>query len=162
MYLIDGHNLIGQGIIPGINLAQEDDEARLVLWLRARQSNLRKKMVVVFDGGIPGGTSQSLSGAGVTVLFAAQYRSDADHMILSRVRKAPRAEAIIVVTNDAGLRAQVARLGARLMRGDAFLQRLQRPARGSNSVSPKERPNLSKQEVEEFLQLFGADDEVGD
>lgn len=162
MYLIDGHNLIGQGIIPGINLTQEDDEARLVMWLRARQPNLRQKMVVIFDGGIPGGTSQSLSGGGVTVIFAAQYRSDADGVILNRVRKSQRVEEIIVVTNDAALRSQVTRHGARLMRGSEFIQRVQRPARGANSVSPKERPNLSKQEVDEFLQMFGANDEAGD
>ncbi len=156
MYLIDGHNLIGQGLIPGIDLQQEDDEARLVRWLRARQPNLRSKMTVIFDGGIPGGMSLALSGGGVTVIFAAQRRSNADRVILNRVRKAARPQEIIVVTNDADLRAQVQRAGARLMRGDAFIRRLQRPLRQVGPASPKEKPNLSKQEVDEFLQMFGA------
>jgi len=161
MYLIDGHNLIGQGLIPGISLEQEDDEARLVMWLRARQPNLRQKMTVIFDGGIPGGASLALSGGGVTAIFAARRRSNADKVILARVRDAMPVSNLIVVTNDGVLRQAVRSLGAQVMRADEFVQRLQRPSRRrgpSGSASPKIEPKLSKQEVDEFMRLFGAED----
>jgi predicted RNA-binding protein with PIN domain len=164
MYLIDGHNLIGQRLIPGIHLEQEDDEARLVMWLRARQPNLRRKMVVIFDGGIPGGTSLALSGSGVTAIFAAHRRSNADKIILARVREAMPAANLTVVTNDGVLRQAVGSLGAQVMRGDEFIRRLQQPARGRavGSASPKVEPKLSKREVDEWMQMFGAGDDERD
>ncbi len=164
IYLIDGHNLIGQNQIPGINIHQEDDEARLVAWLRARQPHLGARMVVVFDGGIPGGRSLNLSGGGVDAVFAAQRRTDADTVILQRIRRAARPRDLVVVTNDTTLRDKAQRLGARGMRVDAFLARLQRPARGprasqeqpSEDEDPrKENPQLSPEELEAFLRLFG-------
>ncbi len=158
MYIIDGHNLIGRGLIPGVNLAQEDDEARLVMWLRARQPRLRQKIVVVFDGGVPGGTSLALSGAGVTAIFAAQRRSNADKIILGRVREAMPAANVIVVSNDSVLRQAVISLGAQALRGEEFVRRLQQPQRPRRSAlgnRPSLEPKLSPQEVEEWLQLFG-------
>jgi len=160
MYLIDGHNLIGSGLIPGIHLAQEDDEARLIAWLRARQPRIRQKIVVVFDGGIPGGLSRSLSGSGVTAIFAAQRRSNADKVILARVREAGPAANVTVVSNDSVLRQAVRSLGAQTMRPAAFVQRLQQPSRrhAAASASPELEPKLSKQEVDEFLRLFGVEE----
>ena len=158
-FLVDGHNLIGSGLIPGVNLAQEDDEARLVAWLRARQPNLRRKIVVFFDGGIPGGRSLALSGGGVTAIFAAQRRSNADRLILARVRQAQPASHLTVVTNDAVLRQAVSSLGAQVMRPAEFVQRIQRPPRRvTTSSSTKLEPKLSAQEVEEFLRLFGVEE----
>ena len=160
-YLVDGHNLIGQELIPGIDLDQEDDEERLVRWLRARQPNLRAKITVVFDGGIPGGTSLALSGGGVTAVFAAQRRSKADDVILGRVQKASHPAQIVVVTNDWELRKAVGRAGARLMRADEFLRKIQRPRQMdvAGDESFKEKPRLSGRELEEWMQIFGADDE---
>ena len=160
MFLIDGHNLIGSGLIPGIHLAQEDDEARLIAWLRARQPKLRQKIVVIFDGGIPGGLSRALSGSGVTAIFAAQRRSNADKVILARVREARPVSRLVVVTNDSVLREAVRGLGAQTMSAGAFIQHIQQPSRRytATSASPKLEPKLSKQEVDEFLRLFGAEE----
>jgi predicted RNA-binding protein with PIN domain len=159
MFLVDGHNLIGFGLISGINLHQEDDEARLVAWLRSRQSNLRQKIVVFFDGGVPGGTSLALSGGGVTVIFAAKYRTDADTLILSWLHQHRTTAQIIVVTNDVELRQSVRSLGAQVERPAAFVQRLQQsPRRTIDSSSTKLEPKLSRSEVEEWLQLFGGDE----
>lgn len=165
MYLIDGHNLIGQGLIPEIAIDQEDDEARLVLWLRAHQPNLGAKMTVVFDGGIPGGTSLALSGGGVTAVFAAHRRTDADSVILQRVRHASHPKQLVVVSNDAKLREEARRLGANVMRGDDFLKRLQRPPKrfrrraSSSAATFKENPKLSKQELQDYLRMFGLEDD---
>jgi predicted RNA-binding protein with PIN domain len=168
LYIIDGHNLIGQNLIPGIRIDDEDDEWRLVKWLQARQSNLRAQIVVVFDGGVPGGKDRALSGGGVTAMFAARYHTDADNVILNRVRKAADPKQLTIVTQDGELRAKVARLGANVMRPEAFLERLSRPPRrGRGRTAPisdddgeapfKEDPRLAEDEVNEFLRLFGED-----
>ncbi len=47
-----------------INLADEDDEAKLVARLRAWKSRYAA-ITVIFDRGIPGGRDRNLSGGGV-------------------------------------------------------------------------------------------------
>jgi len=153
MYLIDGHNLIGTGLIPGVHLDQEDDEQRLVVYLRARQDRLRQPLLVVFDGGVPGGFAQELSGGGVSVVFAASYRGDADAIILARAQKAPRDT--VVVTNDDHLRRACRAVGAQVIDAAAFVRVLKRPLRLPTSpAEAKENPKLSAAEIEEWLQLF--------
>jgi hypothetical protein len=50
------------------------------------------------------------------------------------------------------------------MRGDEFIRRMQQPARGRavGSASPKVEPKLSKREVDEWMQMFGAGDDERD
>ncbi|HFC11885.1 MAG TPA: hypothetical protein ENJ56_03500, partial [Anaerolineae bacterium] len=52
-YLIDGHNLIGK--IADIQLSDPDDEAKLLLrlinWAAVGKN---RRVIVVFDGGVPG------------------------------------------------------------------------------------------------------------
>ncbi len=160
-YLVDGHNLIGAKLIPGIYIDQEDDEARLVAWLRARQPNLRASITVVFDGGVPGGTSLALSGGGVTAVFAARYRTQADDVIVRRVQNASNPSQITVVTGDRDLRRAVSRLGARVMQPADFVQRMNRPRRppAGRRSSAKIEPKLPKSEVEAWLALFGVTDD---
>jgi predicted RNA-binding protein with PIN domain len=155
MYLIDGHNLIGAGLIPGIHLAQEDDERRLMDYLRLRRDRLNQAVVVVFDGGVPGGVAHELSGGGVSAVFAAQYRGDADAIILGRVRQNPKT--CIVVTNDHELRDRCQAEGARVLTAAEFVALLNRPPRQRTTAGPsaKEDPRLSDAEIETWLRLFG-------
>ncbi|MCX7853070.1 MAG: NYN domain-containing protein [Caldilineales bacterium] len=155
MYLIDGHNLIGAGLIPGIHLAQEDDEQRLVDYLRARRDRLSQSVIVVFDGGLPGGQARELSGGGVQAVFAAQYRGDADAVILGRVRQNPKT--CIVVTNDSDLRNRCRAMGAQVLTATEFVGLLNRPPRRRTTGrrTTKEDPRLSEAEIEAWLQLFG-------
>ena len=158
MYLIDGHNLIGAGLIPDISLDQENAEERLVAFVRARQPNLKHTVTIVFDGGIPGGFAAALSGGGVSVTFAPQGRGDADALILGRVRAHKTPSAIVVVTNDGDLRRQAEGLGAQVWGAAAFLERLARPRRrpaSTRSPRPQPEPKRPKQEVEEWLREFG-------
>ena len=163
MYLVDGHNLIGSGAIPSIRLDQEDDEERLVSWLRVRQPRLGKPIVVVFDSGVPGGLSRGLSGGGVTVIFAARRRARADAIILRRVREERPAGHVIVVTNDAVLREAVRGLGARVISANEFVHLAQtRPVRGRKkkaSSQLKLEPKPSQKEIDEWLALFGQREE---
>ena len=160
IYLIDGHNLIGTGLIPGIHLEQEDDEAQLVAWLRARKSYIPGKVVVVFDGGIPGGTSLQLSGGGVTAVFAAQKRTDADTVIRNRARSSKTPKSVIVVTNDAGLRQKLTSTDVALMTARAFVSLIeenQDKQALARAKSQKEKPHLSGRELDEWMDLFGGE-----
>jgi predicted RNA-binding protein with PIN domain len=157
MYLIDGHNLIGSGRVPGINLQQEDDEWRLTQWLRARQPRLRQAIVVVFDSGIPGGWSRALSGGGVTVIFASQQRNRADHVIYERVQRELVRTETTVVTNDTVLREAVASLGAKTTKVDEFMALVEKRAKRKPKARAQRQqaePKLPKAEVEEWLALF--------
>ncbi len=162
MILIDGHNLIGSGRVPGVSLEQEDDEWRLMQYLRARQSRLRQPVVVVFDGGVPAGAAPELSGGGVQAVFAAAQGSDADRVILARVRQRPAGQKLVVVTNDGALAAAVQALGGQTESAVDFGNRLQAPARGrgpgrrrpGRRARPQAEPKLPKAEVEAWLAEF--------
>jgi predicted RNA-binding protein with PIN domain len=157
MYLIDGHNLIGSGLIPGLDLSQADDEQRLAAFLRGQQPLLRQPITVVFDGGLPGGQALELSGSGVTVIFAAQDRTDADSLIRARVRKHKMPSEVIVVSNDGQLCREVQALGAGVLSAAAFLQRLANPRRrpAPRQARPQTEPKLPKSEVTAWLREFG-------
>ena len=164
MYLIDGHNLIGSGRVPGINLQQEDDEYRLAQWLRARQPRLRQAIVVVFDSGIPGGWSRELSGGGVTVVFAAQQRNRADQVIFERVQRELVRTEITVVTNDTVLREAAGSLGAKTMDVSTFMARVSKQSKRKpkdRAQRPQAEPKLAKAEVEEWLALFEGQNQGG-
>ncbi len=157
-YLIDGHNLIGQGVIPGIHLDMEDDEMQLTAWLRARKSYLPGKMVVIFDGGVPGGASNELTGGGVTVIFAAQKRFSADGLIRRRAFASRSPKSLIVVTNDVGLRKSLRAAGVKIIGARAFVSLIEqnkRKAAAARARSQKEKPRLSQQELDEWMQMFG-------
>ncbi|MBN1402165.1 MAG: NYN domain-containing protein [Anaerolineae bacterium] len=147
--LIDGHNLIGR--LPDIRLDDPDDEAKLVLRLRAYASRTRKPVTVVFDQGLPGGEALPLSGAGVKVIFAAAGRS-ADRLLVERVRRERDPRGLLVVTSDALVAAEAQARGARTMRSEEFAAQLAAPA----SVEDVPDTPLTPTEVEEWLKLFGA------
>ncbi len=150
--LIDGHNLIGRGGLPGLSLGDPDDEARLVARLRAYCARTRKRVTVVFDRGLPGGRSLELSGGGVEVVFAPAGHT-ADGILRERVRRVRDPRGLTVVTSDLDVIATVEAGGARVMRSEEFAARLVAP-----SLAPDEKgaAHLSAQEIEEWLKVFGA------
>ena len=150
-YLIDGHNLIGTGMLPGIHLADEDDEEKLVRLLRRFQSRVRTRVTVVFDKGLPGGHSRQLSGGGVEVVFASASGQTADDVIKARIRHARHPEALRVVSNDVDVQALARRYKARVVPATAFVRELTRPL---PRRPEREDVRLSKEEVEEWMRLF--------
>ena len=76
-YLIDGHNLIGQ--LPDLSLNDPNDEAKLVQKLIGFAARQQKRVVVVFDSGLPGGKSRLSTGPGRSDLrLTAQQRRRRD------------------------------------------------------------------------------------
>lgn len=157
--LIDGHNLIGSGVLEDISLQDEDDEERLVRRLRVWRSDYRGEMTVVFDRGIVGGTSRELSGAGVEVIFA-RNPQEADDWIMGRIHNRP--EGLIVVTNDWALREEAKLHAVETWQADEFVSRMVsgrgRPASGGEEPveqGAETEVNLSDREVSDWIATFG-------
>ncbi len=148
--LIDGHNLIAK--LPGISLADPYDEAKLVERLRRYRAHTGKRIVVVFDNGVPAGWSADLSGGGITVVFAAPGRT-ADKIIIERIRRSRNPRALTVVSSDHEVTAAAQERGARAISAESFAEILSTPCSGGDD---RAEVKLSPAEVEEWLHIFGA------
>ena len=174
--LIDGHNIIGSGVLENISLQDENDEELFVSRLRVWRSNYRGKVTVIFDRGIVGGASRELSGGGVEVIFA-RNPQEADDWIMRRIHLRP--QGLIVVTNDRALRQEAKLYDIETWQADEFVRRMQnrrgpsaaarvdasRPGSGTPSMEDQDEMlndrgaeshvHLSDREVSEWLNMFG-------
>jgi uncharacterized protein len=158
--LIDGHNLIGQ--LPDISLADPDDAALLVMLLRRYAARKRgRKIVVIFDGGVYGHPEQ-LSGYGVEARFA-RSPSDADSELIRRIRAIKRRDEWLIVSSDRAVAGAAQAHGVPVLSSQAFARRLAQldQPRASSQAKRNDRP-LSPAEVEEWLRVFGLEDEAED
>jgi hypothetical protein len=145
-FIIDGHNLIGQ--MPGLSLADPDDEQKLVMLLRGYLLRARKKGTVVFDRGQPTGQG-SLSNSTLTVRFARPPRT-ADEVIVELVRADRNPRGLTVITSDARLQAAVRERGATVREAASFARAMSAtPARPS-----QKEQGLTSAEVEVWEQEF--------
>ena len=156
--LIDGHNLIGTGLIAGVSLADEEDELALVRYLRRYRARIHEKIVVVFDSGVPAGHSRELSGAGVEVIFSRAHDQEADDIIIRRARQARSPQGLTVVSADERVICAVQACGCRIVRSDEFAVRLQAPLPEAGPTGRREKPLPSPKDVAEWLDIFGDDD----
>jgi hypothetical protein len=151
-YLIDGHNLIGQ--IADLRLDDPHDEAKLVERLKSFMARKRKRCVVVFDGGLPGGLSRDLSTASVQAVFA-HGGTTADAIIMERLRRLPDPGNWIVVSADREITDAAARRRVRILSPADFAAGMSSPALPDDGEDPD--PHLSPDEVDDWLRLFGED-----
>lgn len=121
--LIDGHNVIGTGRLPGVQLNDADDEWQLVQRLRPYAAAKRQAMTVVFDSGLGPAPQWQLSGGGVTVRFAPPGM-EADALIMQLLRASPQPAKVTVVTNDQGLASQVRAAGGQVRSATQFAAQL--------------------------------------
>lgn len=156
-YIIDGHNLIGQ--IPDISLDDPNDEAKLVQKLAGFAARTGKRCTVIFDSGLPGGKSR-MSSASVEVIFASD-RTNADRVILGRIRGISDASNWTVVSSDNAVLEAARKKGMQGVKSADFAQILLNP--------PKPKPkqyggkngddaHVSAAEVEYWLKVFGGDE----
>jgi len=153
-YLIDGHNLIAR--LPGIELDDPDDEAKLVNRLRGFVAMHGKKCTVVFDGGIPGGYSK-MSNKSVQVIFAAAHRSNADKVIKQRIKKIPDPRNWTIVSSDNEVLNFARSHKMQAQTSVQFVQTLQRKPRIQDSRGESPHVHVPKDEVDEWLDIFGDD-----
>lgn len=152
-YLIDGHNLIGR--LGDISLTDPNDEAQLVQKLAGFAARTRRRCVVVFDHGLPGGASH-MSTRSVTVIFAST-RSDADRVMIARIQSEARPQEWTVVSSDNAVLSTARRRKMQTLTSAEFARLLQRPA-PPRKPGPDEAEDvrLSDAEVQEWLREFGA------
>ncbi len=163
-YLIDGHNLIAK--LDDLTLDDPDDEAKLVLRLRSWTAASRKRRVtVIFDGGLPGGKSTRLSTSRVTVVFASAGQT-ADDLLIRRINQVKNPAEFTLVSSDAEVLAVARKRRMPLLLAEQFATQLP-PERPRPAAAPvettdeqriaerRETPQLSDEEVNEWLELFG-------
>ena len=149
--LIDGHNLIGQ--MPDIDLADPNDESKLVQRLKCYCRHRNRHATVVFDGGLPGGPSRPLSGSKVKVVFAS-HKSSADAVIRHRIRTSRDPRGLLIVSSDHEIQSLARARGARVIRAQNFAAEL------SFADAPEgeaEKPSTID-DVDMWLQLFEQDE----
>ncbi len=151
--LIDGHNLIAQ--IPGISLADADDEAKLVMLLRGYAARKRGRTVlVVFDHGVYG-HPQHLNGYSVTCHFA-KSPQDADTQLIRRLRALARPSEWVLVSSDRAVTSVAQECRVRVIGAREFAALLLEPsARQNDRHEEKPDRRLSEAEIAEWLQIFG-------
>lgn len=159
-FLIDGHNLIAR--MPDIDLADPDDEAKLVARLkRWASAESKRKVTVIFDAGLPGGHDRTLSNSTVAVIFASSGVT-ADSLLIKRIQKIRDVGSVTVVTSDQAILVAARQRKVRVLRSEEFVEILaedRRPAPRATKVESTADPQLSPNEVNEWLELFGPEPE---
>ncbi len=152
--LIDGHNLIGQ--LPGLSLADFDDEEKLVAMLRQYAARRRARIVVVFDSGRPGGRLRALTGGGVEAIFAAEGHTTADRVLIERIREMKRPREWALVSGDRAGQDEAARRHMRTITSAEFAARLpaSRPTQDSPRTETGDKPDREN-DVSGWLERFG-------
>jgi predicted RNA-binding protein with PIN domain len=152
-YMIDGHNLIGK--LPDISLDDPNDEALLVQKLAGFAARTGKNCLVVFDYGLPGGSSR-MSSRAVQVVFASA-RSTADRVMMERIKKVPDPVNWTVVSSDNDVMATARLHRMSTMHSDEFARLLEAPPPKVVDAGEAADVHLSEDEVDEWLDLFGGD-----
>lgn len=150
-YLIDGHNLIGK--LPDIDLLDPNDEAKLVQKLISFHARTQKQCVVVFDAGLPGGTSR-MSRKGVKVLFAS-HASNADEVMMARIRKEPNPKKWTIVSSDNRVLELALSRKMSVLKSSEFAEMMVVKPTPKPDISEATDVHLSPQEVDEWMRLFG-------
>ncbi len=151
-YLIDGHNVIAQ--LPDVSLDDPDDEAKLVLKLKGFVARKGNRCIVVFDHGIPGGVSK-MGTSKITVIFAAAERSNADRVLMGRIRKMRNPSGWIVVSSDREVRDVAQQHRMATLTADEFILRLQSPKRQQPDAGEAVHVHVPDEDVEHWLTKFG-------
>ncbi|MCY3865558.1 MAG: NYN domain-containing protein [Chloroflexi bacterium] len=153
-YLIDGHNLIE--CLPDIELDDPNDEAQLVNKLKGFAAMARKKCIVVFDHGLPGGHS-SMSTRSVQVIFAAARHKTADDLIKSRISRTEDAPNWTLVSADRDVVNYAHRHRMRHMSSAQFAQLLGGTGLAEETRGEEIHPTVSAEEIDELYQAFGGE-----
>ena len=152
-YLIDGHNLIPK---LGLRLDALDDETELIERLKEFCRLGRKQVEVYFDGALLGQATTRKFGA-VTAHFVRKPQI-ADEAIRLRLKKLGNAARNwIVVSADHRVQNEARAAHATSMDSTTFAQLVIQTLR-AGQANPNAKNPLSEREIEDWLNLFGADE----
>ena len=155
--LIDGHNLIHA--LPDIDLDDPNDEAMLVERLKSYSARTRKRCVVVFDRGLPGGLSRDLSTSQVTVIFASDGHNTADEVLRKRIRAVRDPGNYLLVSSDLEVRAAAEQRRMPVMTSAIFAAHMREVRVQAQEDARSGDVHLAPDEVEMWLKLFQAGQE---
>lgn len=156
-YLIDGHNLIGQ--LTDIDLADPDDEAKLVLRLRQWIASGRKREVtVIFDHGLPAGRWRAMSNKHLKAIFASQDNS-ADELLIGRINKVQDPKAYTLISSDQQVLQAAKKRRMPYMDAETFGKQLDKAEPPLNELQEQDisggKPDdLTEEEIAEWLSIF--------
>ena len=153
--LIDGHNLIPH--LPGMNLADPDDEEKLIALL-GEYCRLRRKTAEVYFDRAPHGQAGERRHGKVKAIFV-QAGSSADAAIMARLRKlGKRAKNVRVVSSDRQV-VQAARAAhAEVQSSQDFAAEWRKLISEEPTLDPHS-PTLSEKEIEAWEALFRRNDQ---
>jgi predicted RNA-binding protein with PIN domain len=149
-YMIDGHNLIA--CLPGINLHDPDDEARLIELLVVFCSKASKRATVYFDRGAWGNQDPVLVGS-VTARFVKAPHT-ADQAIASHLgHLGGEAKNWTVVSSDRDIQRAARSHGSRILDCHEFVQLLY-PESPHVEIPEKPSEPSSQEEIAFWEKLF--------
>jgi predicted RNA-binding protein with PIN domain len=159
-YIIDGHNLIPK--IPGLTLREMDDEIQLVQLLQDFGRLQRKRLEVFFDNSPPGQPRAQKFGM-VTARFVRQGMT-ADEAIHNRLRRlGGAARNWTVISSDLAVQNFAREARAHFISSEEFAKVLTGALQASDEIEGEIRDiPLNSDELDDWLKLFGSDEEVDD
>jgi predicted RNA-binding protein with PIN domain len=154
-YIIDGHNLIPK--IPGMSLQDIDDEILLVEMLQ-EYCRIRRKQIEVFFDNAPPGTPEARNYGRVVARFIRQGGT-ADQAIDKKLKRlGGEARNWTVISSDSEVQASAHAAKAKILSVEDFAQQLMDLLRDTSDgdLEPKD---LSSEEVEDWMKIFGIDED---
>ncbi len=161
-YLVDGHNLIAK--LKTFSLDDPDDEVKLIIQLRRwTAADQGRRIIVFFDGGLPGGQNSHLSSSNVSVVFASSG-STADDLIINRIKKIKNSQEFMLVSSDREVIKAAAVKKMRTISAQAFASLVDqldqtRIIEEDLGTAKSENPSLNDSELAEWLEIFKQGDE---
>ncbi|MGW8145226.1 MAG: NYN domain-containing protein [Anaerolineales bacterium] len=158
-YIIDGHNLIPK--IPGLSLQDIDDELQLVNMLQEFCRVNRKRVEVYFDNAPTGSTGAR--NYGLVIARFIRQGVTADEAIRKKlVRLGGEARNWTVVSSDHEVQVNARAARAKILPAEAFAEQLLALTDESGESRIDEDSELSAQDVEDWMMIFGFEDQDDD
>jgi hypothetical protein len=155
-YIIDGHNLIPK--IPGMSLQDIDDEIQLVNLLQEFCRIRRKQVEVYFDNAPPG--SPGARNYGRVVARFIRQGGTADQAIQKKLKRlGGEARNWTVVSSDGEVQINARAARAKILSAEGFAQQLSEALGDTPDRYLEAESDLSPEEVEDWMQIFGIDED---
>jgi len=149
-YIIDGHNLIGK--LTSIDLADPDDEQKLIQLLREFLVKRNKRGTVFFDQAAPASSTElNLGRLRVRFVRPPRIADEAIRNYLNRIR--PEATNYILVSSDRELQGAAKQIGARWTSSEEFAFLITASEKSEPALDKPQNP-LTPQEIDEWENLF--------
>jgi predicted RNA-binding protein with PIN domain len=141
-----------------MSLQDIDDEIQLVQLLQEFCRTNRKKVEVYFDNAPPG--SPGARNYGSVIARFVRLGVTADQAIQKKLRRlGGEARNWTVVSSDRDVQVNARTVRAKIIPAEVFAEQLIELMEGPDDTSSQEEGELSPQEVENWLQIFGIEDE---